>query len=196
MASVRSSRQDWDSAMHMIPLRRQPYERASSSAYEASSRSQSLDFESSDDLVSNTYEAYDAHATPKLGRTEGTRVLNRSDSAALLISLCGIGGAFATVQVHAVALSLKLQNQLNNIGLMLSTMNLRLMASLPTLLLRCEAALGKSTIQDFEAIFINQACRSHVDWRWRNTICFLAALPLGLCGSHSGCTLCWVYSQL
>jgi len=132
----------------------------------------------------------------KLGRTTRTRALNRSDLAVSLISLCGIGGAFATVQVPAVTWSLGLQSQLKIIGLMLSTMNLRLIASRTTLLLTYEAALGKSTIQDFEAIFIIQACRAHVDWRWRNTIFFLVALPPGLCGSHSGCLLCWVYSHL
>lgn len=52
--------------MHMIPLRGPSYERMSSSAYEDSSVSQPLDFESRDDLVSNTYEAYDAYATPKI----------------------------------------------------------------------------------------------------------------------------------
>lgn len=91
-----------------------------------------------------------------------------------------MGCAFVTVYVPVIAWWLGLQNQLKLIGFLLSAMNLCLMATLPKFLLRCEAALGQSTIQNFEAIFSNQALRSHVDWRWRSTIFLLLALPPGL----------------
>ncbi|THV89732.1 hypothetical protein D6D27_06289 [Aureobasidium pullulans] len=115
-----------------------------------------------------------------LGKILAARVIGKTEIVALAISVLSMMLAVATVANDNIAWYLRFQYQIVVVGLLLSLMNICMMTVLPTTLLRCEALLGDSAIQNFEAIVRNRPLASKTAWTWRLVLAALIALPLGL----------------
>ncbi|KAG9555566.1 hypothetical protein KCU71_g11987, partial [Aureobasidium melanogenum] len=121
-----------------------------------------------------------ATITTRLGEASSAYIVNKTEISALIVSLIALALAMATIAVDRVAWYLRYQYQIVVIGLLLSVMNICMMTVLPTTFLRCEALIGESAIQNFEAIIRNKPLTAKTSWRWRTILTTLTALPLGL----------------
>jgi hypothetical protein len=100
---------------------------------------------------------------------------------ALLVSLvCFAVAVLVIVPSFGFSWHLGFQFQLVVIGALIGVQNLCLQTVLPNSLVLLEARLGKSAIQNYDAILRNQVLGSHTDWAWRAGLFAFSILPIAM----------------
>ena len=98
----------------------------------------------------------------------------------LVTWLCLAIGVIAITPRLDVAWTLRLQHQLQVVGLMLSIMSQCLQIVAPKLWIMVEAWCGKPKLQNFDAIFRNSIMVSNAHLVWRALLLAFIVLPIGL----------------
>ncbi|KAL9052037.1 MAG: hypothetical protein Q9162_005656 [Coniocarpon cinnabarinum] len=120
-----------------------------------------------------------------LGKPGGTTRFNVIDLLAIAASAASAAvGVFITRPASNAAWHLGYGGQLILVGLFLSIQNLALRRLTPITLATFEARLGRSGLQNYEAILRNSAFASHVSVTWRGIIVILTALPIALSAAY------------
>lgn len=107
--------------------------------------------------------------------------LHISHGLAAVVSLICLALAITAVANVKVSWLLGQKNyQLIAVGFLLSTMNLCLASTAPSLFLQLEARYGSSTLQNYDGILCNRILGSRLDALWRLILGLMTILPLGL----------------
>ena len=109
------------------------------------------------------------------------KLLHATEILAVLVSIICLAAAVIVVSPSlTVAWKLGVKRQLQVIGFSLSIMNQCFRIASPKLFLIIEATIGRSVLQNYNAILRNSALISHTSWLWRTLLLFFIALLLGL----------------
>ncbi|CAF9923703.1 hypothetical protein IMSHALPRED_005996 [Imshaugia aleurites] len=116
-----------------------------------------------------------------LGVPSQKKLLHITEILSVLASIVCLAAAIPVVSPSlGVAWKLGLKRQLQVIGFLLSIMNQCFRIVSPRLFLIMEATVGRSLLQNYDAILRNSALLSHTSSLWRMLLLFFIALPLGL----------------
>lgn len=119
-----------------------------------------------------------SHSLGKLSRKKHLKVL---DLLVVLVTwICLAIAVIAITPRLDVAWTLRLQHQLQVIGLMLSIMSQCLQILAPNLWIMVEAWCSKPKLQNFDAIFRNSIMVSNAHLIWRALLLAFIVLPIGL----------------
>ncbi|KAL8782921.1 MAG: hypothetical protein Q9195_009532 [Heterodermia aff. obscurata] len=113
-----------------------------------------------------------------LGKASPKQRIDKKDIFALLGSLaCLILAIFTILPYSSFPWHLGLKNQIIIIGVVLNIQNLCLQRVMQSSFILLEARLGKSVLQNYDAILRKTFISSHVHWAWRVGLCILTLLP-------------------
>ena len=116
-----------------------------------------------------------------LGKPSGKKHLKILDILGVLVSWICLAVAIITITPRLdVAWMLRLQHQLQIIGLMLSIMSQCIQILAPKLWIMMEAWLGRPKLQNFDAIFRNSIMVASAHLVWRTLLLAFILLPIGL----------------
>ena len=118
---------------------------------------------------------------PSLGKPSRKKHLKILDILVILVSWICLAIAVITITSRLdVAWTLRLQHQLQIIGLMLSIMSQCTQILAPKLWITMEAWLGRPKLQNFDAIFRNSIMVANANLVWRVLLLAFILLPIGL----------------
>ena len=116
-----------------------------------------------------------------LGKPSEKKYLKILDILVVLVSWICLAVAIITITPRLdVAWTLRLQHQLQIIGLMLSIMSQCTQILAPKLWIMMEAWLGRPKLQNFDAIFRNSIMVANAHLVWRALLLAFILLPIGL----------------
>lgn len=101
---------------------------------------------------------------------------------AITISCCSL--AVAVVAHNHLAWWLGVTYQLVVIGFLLSIMNICLSFIAPTFFLLCETRVGRSVLQNYDAILRGSPIGAGIGYSWRTILLLLSILPLGISAGY------------
>jgi hypothetical protein len=119
-----------------------------------------------------------------LGLLERKPSIASKDFATLAISLTCFALAVASVTIPRLAVSLGETKQLIVVGFLLAIMALCTEAQVRQFSFLIEAHWGKSTLQNFEALLVNEPWSRNISLMPQTILMLLFALPLGLSASY------------
>ena len=117
----------------------------------------------------------------RLGEASSKPWVDWKDIFALSVSLfCFVIAVLAVVPSVSISWRLGLKGQIVVIGVLFGVQNLCLQRVMPNSFVLLEARLGKSVIQNYDAILRNQFLGSHTHSAWRAALLTLGILPIAL----------------
>ena len=119
--------------------------------------------------------------SPSLGKPSRKKHLKILDILVVLVSWICLAVAIITITPRLdVAWTLRLQHQLQIIGLMLSIMSQCIRILAPKLWIMMEAWVGKAKLQNFDAIFRDSIMVANAHLVWRALLLAFILLPIDL----------------
>lgn len=115
-----------------------------------------------------------------LGVTERKHCVDSLDTFAFIISLICCVLSILSVARDDIAWRLTVANQLTVVGFLLSVMNLCLGRVVPFLFLLLECRFGRSKLQNYDGILLNQVFKPRLNVIWRIILLATLALPIAL----------------
>lgn len=138
--------------------------------------------------ISHEPSLYSRIDAPPLGLGVPTKrfVSDPLDVVSLGISWACAAAASSIISIPTIAYRLGYNNQLIVIGLLLSSQLICFKRIAPTVFSRIEERVGRSCLQNFDAIVRNSAMIDGTGIVWRVVIILLTILPIGLSAAYKG----------
>lgn len=115
-----------------------------------------------------------------LGVTERKHRIDSLDTFAFTVSLICCILSILSIARDDIAWTLTVTNQLTVIGFLLSIMSLCLGRVVPFFFLQLECRFGRSKLQNYDSILLNQVLTPRLDFLWRIILLATLALPIAL----------------